>query len=65
MISVFGTSILASLKFRKRGTSAMEAAAREIIFDCGMDEGGPSIAHSPGLRAESSGLYVQCVASHF
>ena len=64
MISVFGTSILASLKFRKRGTSAMEAA-REIIFDCGMDEGGPSIAHSPGLRAESSGLYVRYVASHF
>ena len=40
-------TILASLKFRKRGTSAMEAAAREIIFDCGMDEGGPNIAPKP------------------
>jgi len=40
-------TILASLKLRKRGTSAMETAAREIIFDCGMDEGGPNIAPKP------------------
>jgi len=40
-------TILASLKLRKRGTHDMEAAARAIILDCGMDEGGPDIAPKP------------------
>jgi len=45
-------TILASFKLRKRGEGAMEAAAREIIFECGPQEvikheGGPNIAPKP------------------
>jgi len=40
-------TILASLKIRKRGVHAMERAARDIIFDCGLDEGGPNIPPKP------------------
>jgi len=32
-------TILASLKFRKRGQAGMERAAQEVILDCGLDEG--------------------------
>lgn len=40
-------TILASLKWRKRGVHDMERAAREIILDCGFDEGSPHIAPKP------------------
>ncbi|MEP1231003.1 MAG: alpha/beta fold hydrolase [Litorimonas sp.] len=38
-------TILASLKFRKRGSGSMEGAAREIILNCGLDEG--TLNHPP------------------
>lgn len=55
-------TLLASLKFRKRGHSAMEEAAIEMILNCGPDESGKAVrlkaSYSPAPKAKALMIFL-------